>query len=411
MAVNPESFDVVVIGAGPSGSVAAAMLKQQSHRVLVLEREHFPRFSIGESLLPQCMTFLEQAGMLEAVQQAGFQFKNGAAFYRGEATESFDFSEKTSAGWGTTFQVQRARFDKILADEAQNQGVEVRFGHRLTGFNSRDGGARLVVKDEAGEDYQVDARFVLDASGFGRVLPRLLDLEEPSRMDSRTALFTHICDRIDDPRYDRNKIMITVHPQQPDVWFWLIPFSDGRASVGVVAPHEVLDRIPGENLERLQQLIGEANPLGEFLQAAVFDTDIRSIKGYSSDVKQLYGDNFALLGNAGEFLDPVFSSGVTIALKSANLAATVLDRQLKGLQPDWEQEFALPLREGVNTFRIFVESWYDGRLQGIIFANNKNDHIKRMICSIFAGYAWDKSNPYTKPGSRIDTLAELCRES
>ncbi len=409
MTVTPESFDVVEIGAGPSGSVASAMLKQRAHRVLVLEREHFPRFSIGESLLPQRMTFLEQAGMLKAVQQGGFQFKICAAFYRGEAKESFDFSEKTSAGWGTTFQVQRARFDKILADEAQRQGVELRFGHQLTGFDSRDGGARLAAQDDAGDAYEVDARFVLDASGFGRVLPRLLDLEEPSRMELRTALFTHICDRIGDPRFDRNKIMITVHPRQPDVWFWLIPFSDGRASVGVVAPDEVLEQLPGDNAQRLRQLIGEGKRLGDFLQDAEYDTDVRRIKGYSADVKRLFGDNFALLGNAGEFLDPIFSSGVTIALKSANLAATVLDQQLQGLQPDWEREFAEPLRRGVDTFRIFVESWYDGRLQDIIFANNKNEHIKRMICSVLAGYAWDRSNPYTRSGSRIDTLAELCR--
>jgi flavin-dependent dehydrogenase len=409
MTLAAEPYDAVVIGAGPSGSVAAAMLTQRSHRVLVLEREHFPRFSIGESLLPQCMTFLEQAGMLEAVQQAGFQFKNGAAFYRGEAQESFDFNEKTSAGWGTTFQVQRAHFDKILANEAQRQGAELRFGHQLTGFEPVQDGARLTVRDDAGDAYEIDTRFVLDASGFGRVLPRLLDLEEPSCMESRTALFTHICDRINDPRFDRNKIMITVHPRQTDVWFWLIPFSDGRASVGVVAPDEVLEQLPGDNAEQLRQLIGGAGRLDDFLQDAGYDTEVRRIKGYSADVKRLYGKNFALLGNAGEFLDPIFSSGVTIALKSANLAATVLDRQLQGLQPDWEQEFAGPLREGVDTFRIFVESWYDGRLQGIIFANNKNEQIKRMICSIFAGYAWDRSNPYTKPGSRIDTLAELCR--
>ena len=116
MSENLHSYDVVVIGAGPSGTVASALLNQQSHRVLVLEREHFPRFSIGESLLPQCMIFLEQAKMLEAVQAGNFQFKNGAAFYHGERTECFDFSEKFTSGWGTTYQVQRGRFDKILAD-------------------------------------------------------------------------------------------------------------------------------------------------------------------------------------------------------------------------------------------------------------------------------------------------------
>ncbi len=409
MSENLHSYDVVVIGAGPSGTVASALLNQQSHRVLVLEREHFPRFSIGESLLPQCMAFLEQAKMLEAVQAGNFQFKNGAAFYHGERTECFDFSEKFTSGWGTTYQVQRARFDKILADEAQVQGVEIRFGHQLTAFESTLGGARLTVQEDNGSSYQVDAGFVLDASGFGRVLPRLLDLEEPSRMETRSALFTHICDRISDPGFDRNKIMITIHPQLQDVWYWLIPFSDGRASIGVVAPTELIDQMPGDNAQRLRTLVGEGGRLAQFLRAAEYDTEVRNIAGYSADVKRLYGDNFALLGNAGEFLDPIFSSGVTIALKSASLAAAALDRQLKGLQPDWEQEFAAPLREGVNTFRGFVDSWYDGRLQDIIFASNRNDKVKRMICSIFAGYAWDQDNPYVKNGARIDTLAEICR--
>ena len=145
------------------------------------------------------------------------------------------------------------------------------------------------------------------------------------------------------------------------------------------------------------------------LNNAEFDTRIGVIEGYSADVKQLFGKDFALLGNAGEFLDPVFSSGVTIALKSASLAADVLDRQLRGLQPDWEREFARPLKRGVDTFRVFVKAWYDGRLQDVIFASNKDENVKRMICSILAGYAWDVENPYVKNTDRINTLAELCR--
>lgn len=410
MTAAVDTPDVVVIGAGPSGSVAAALLNQLGHRVLVLEREHFPRFSIGESLLPQCMTFLQEAGMLEVVQAAGFQFKNGAAFCRGEEMEHFDFSEKVTAGWGSTFQVQRARFDHILATEAQRQGVEIRFGHRLTNFESVEDGAHLTVEDDAGGEYRIDTRFVLDASGFGRVLARLLSLEWPSKQASRTALFTHVSDHIDDGRFDRNKILITVHPDRPAVWFWLIPFSDARASVGVIAPREVLEQMPGDNSARLRSLISEGGLLAKFMQASEFDSDVLAIEGYSADVKRLCGPNFALLGNAGEFLDPIFSSGVTIALKSASLAVAVLDRQLKGEAPDWEQEFVQPLRLGVDTFRIFVDSWYDGRLQDIVFAADKNDQVKRMVCSIFAGYAWDTDNPYVNNGARLDTLAELCRK-
>src|SRR5918999_4247612 len=122
MKVN-SSVEVLIIGAGPAGSVAAALLRQQGRHVLVLEREQFPRFSIGESLLPQSMEYLEQAGMLRAVVEAGFQFKSGAAFVWGDRYTDFDFRDKYSAGWGTTYQVQRARFDHVLALEAERQGA------------------------------------------------------------------------------------------------------------------------------------------------------------------------------------------------------------------------------------------------------------------------------------------------
>jgi len=409
MTISKELFDVVVIGAGPSGAVASALLNKKSYRVLVLEKQHFPRFSIGESLLPQCMTFLEQANMLTAVESASFQYKNGAAFSRGDKSSFFDFREKFTSGWGTTFQVQRDRFDKILADEAQKQGVEIRYGHTLYGFESSQNETKLSVLDETGNTYHINSKFVLDASGYGRVLSRLLDLEYPSKLASRTSIFTHIKDNISDNLFDRNKILITVHPELQDVWYWLIPFSNGRASVGVIAADALLAEMQGDSEYKLRALIAQGGMLAKLLSDSEFDTRIGMIEGYSADVKQLYGKDYALLGNAGEFLDPVFSSGVTIALKSASLATDVLDRQLQGLEPDWEEDFAKPLKQGVNTFRDFVNAWYDGRLQDIIFTTDKNESVKRMICSILAGYAWDVENPYVKDSSRIDILAELCR--
>src|SRR5690625_7985326 len=125
MASVPTQADVVIIGAGPSGAIAAALLRQKRHSVVVLERQHFPRFTIGESLLPRCMEYLEEAGMLEAVQRQGFQFKDGAAFGWGERYVYYDFREKFTAGPGTTFQVYRGRFDKVLADEASAHTSEL----------------------------------------------------------------------------------------------------------------------------------------------------------------------------------------------------------------------------------------------------------------------------------------------
>lgn len=165
--------------------------------------------------------------------------------------------------------------------------------------------------------------------------------------------------------------------------------------------------------EALQQIIAEDSGLSALLDSAVFDDKINTIVGYSANVKSLYGKAYALLGNAGEFLDPVFSSGVTIAMKSASLAAAVLDKQFKNETVDWQKDYAETLQRGVNTFRAYVDAWYDGRFQDIIFYDKPQQaDIKAMISSILAGYAWDQANPYVKNAhSRLNTLVELCRDS
>lgn len=406
--MDVEQTDIAVIGAGPSGSMIAALMVQKGYSVTVIERQTFPRFSIGESLLPQSMELLEQAGMLEAVEAQGFQFKNGAAFARGEELDNFDFREKFTPGWGTTFQVPRGHFDKTLADEAARQGAEIRYEHQVESVEHLESGWELLIQN--GEFcYKLHCRFLFDASGFGRVLPRLLDLNTASSLPRRDAIFTHVEDRIDDPRFDRDKILISVHPEHKDVWFWLIPFSNGRSSIGVVGYPEYLDSMEGTLLEKLQQQVGQSGLMGDILSDARYDSVVRTIKGYSCNVKSLYGSQYALLGNAGEFLDPVFSSGVTIALKSATLAASSADRELRGENVDWQRDYAEPLQVGIETFRAFVDFWYDGPLQQVIFAPSKNPDIKRMVCSVLAGYAWDQTNPYVQIPSRLETLAKLCQ--
>jgi flavin-dependent dehydrogenase len=417
-AMKIETVEILIVGAGPAGSVAAALLRQQGRQVLVLEREQFPRFSIGESLLPQSMAYLEQAGMLQAVVEAGFQFKNGAAFMRNGRYTDFDFRNKHTAGWGTTYQVQRADFDHVLAREAERQGAEVRYRHEVLNVElpqaAADGalantGSRVTVKDPDGRLYQVDAGFILDASGFGRILPRLLKLETPSNFPVRGAIFTHIEDGIRGAGFDRNKIRVTVHPEHCDVWFWTIPFAGGRCSLGVVAETSFLERYQGSATERLQAIVAEEPSLQALLAGAVWDTPARQIVGYSANVEQLWGPGYALLGNAGEFLDPVFSSGVTIAFKSASLAAAALQRQFAGETVDWQADFGAPLRKGVDTFRAFVESWYKGGFQKIIFHDNQQPEVKRMIAAILAGYAWDLSNPFVKETTRrLAALEALC---
>jgi flavin-dependent dehydrogenase len=380
--------------------------------VLIIERQQFPRFSIGESLLSHCLDFVEEAGMLDAVNAAGFQKKNGAAFAWRDQYSAFDFGDTFSEGKPTTFQVQRGEFDKLLADQAQLQGVEIRYQEAIIAADFADLQPVLSVQREDGSAYQIQARFVLDASGYGRVLPRLLDLEAPSNFPLRQAVFTHIEDRIDPATFDREKILVSIHPEHRDVWFWSIPFSNGRCSLGVVAAAERFKDKPQDLDACLRAFVDETPHLKALLKDAVWDTPARTIGGYSANVTTLHGPGFALLGNAAEFLDPVFSSGVTIAMRSASMAAAVLHRQLQGENVDWEGEFALPLKRGVDTFRAYVEGWYEGTFQDVIFYQQSKPEIRRMICSILAGYAWDLRNPFVgEPRRRLRMLSEICASS
>ena len=417
-----QKTDILIIGAGPSGSSAAALLKQKGYDVTIIEKQHFPRFSIGESLLPQCMVFLEEAGLLDTVrdhvEECGFQFKNGAAFLKGKKRSFYDFTKKFSEGPGTTWQVRRASFDHILAQQAEKMGTDIRFGHEVLAVNVEPEQPILTVKTEQGESYQIQAKFLLDASGFGRILPKYLDLESPSDFPVRRAVFTHIEDGIlDDPEFDREKILITVHEKDPRAWYWLIPFADGRASFGVVAEEAFFvkygfDGSSDYDVAALQRrILADDEALSQVLRNAKFDTPVRTLVGYSADVKHLAQRNYALLGNAGEFLDPVFSSGVTIALKSSSMIVPLVEQYIKGENIDWMEQYEKPLRAGIQVFRAYVEAWYTGEFQNVVFSNHQENNVRSMIASLLAGYAWDQTNPiYKNAKKRLSTIAEYCRE-
>lgn len=407
---STQTTDIAIIGAGPAGSTAAALLRDRGWQVTVLERSHFPRFSIGESLLPQCMDLLAEADLLKPLDAANFQVKNGVGFVENDKYGQFDFDEQYSDGWDWTWHVVRASFDQIIASQAAERGADVRFGESIETVDfSTPGAPRLHVVAESGERYAIDARFVCDASGAGRVLPKLLDLSRPADAPPRAAMFTHVRDRITAPDFKRDNILISIHPQHPDVWHWLIPFRDGRSSIGVVGDPDFIAGQTGEPEQQLRALTAQEPCMADLLADAIYERPVNKLANYASSVSRLHGRDYALLGNAGEFVDPIFSSGVTVALKSATLASDLIDRQLRGRPADWNNEFDATLRAGVRVFASFIKAWYDGSLKHVFFTRDAPTRIRSMLGSVLAGYVWDSSNPYViRPERRLRALCDAC---
>lgn len=402
-----RKIDVLVIGAGPSGTVAAAMIKQQGFNVEIIEKERFPRFVIGESLLPRCMDILDEVGFLKAVEQQNFQKKHGATFLRNNETCNFSFSEQYTEGWKWTWQVPRAEFDQTLASAAMEQGVKIHFETEVIDFKSDNNTQYIRIKNNKEEN--IEARYVIDASGYGRVIPRLLNLNKASSLKTRSSIFTHIKDT---NRPEIGGDRITIIDRTEGVWVWIIPFSDGTTSVGYVAEPKFIKSFEGNNTEKLHAMLKSENLIKERFDNAEFMFEPQIIDGYSIAIKQLYGNGFILTGNATEFLDPVFSSGVTFALESGLQAGKLVAKHLSGKHVDWANDYEKHIEQGVETFRTYVNAWYDNTLQSIFFAKNINTKIKSQICSVLAGYVWDKSNPYVRNHKNaISTLAKLIKQN
>ena len=389
-----EKIDVLVIGAGPAGTVAASIINKAGFKVKIVEKQQFPRFVIGESLLPRCMEALEEAGFLEAVKAKGFQEKFGAKFVKNGKVCDYLFADQFTPGWNWTWQVPRGEFDKTLADTVEEMGVPVCYETSVTAIEFNGSDSLTTVEDKDGNESMIEARFIVDGSGYGRVIPKLFKLDRPSNLVPRKALFTHTVDTKRSLDDEPNRITIIVHAY--GIWVWVIPFSNGVTSLGFVGDPKFFKQQEGTDEEQLRALIASEPYLSERFKNVEFVFDPKVLESWSSTTEKFYGEGFVLTGNVTEFLDPVFSSGVTLATVSSQFAANLVIRKLKGETIDWHKDYTEPMMQGVNTFRSYVMAWYEGTLDTIFFADNQVPSIKSMICSVLAGYVWDTTNPYVK---------------
>ncbi len=387
-----KEVDVFIIGAGPAGSIAGAKLVQDGFSVKVVDKLKMPRFVIGESLLPRCNELLEKANMLQVIQDAEFQYKGGATFQsdKGDFT-ALDFSDNLGQKWGSAFQVKREVFDKLLIDDAEKKGCDVEYEVEVTAYDENEN--IITMKNLDGTTQTYKAKKVLDASGYGRVLPRLLGLTADSHLALRRATFARV-DSDKRPEGEQSGYIVIDVIGDNDAWVWNIPFSDGTTSVGIVCTEEYFEKFNMSDEEFWKHIIYNSPNASKRYADSKFLDGVNSLSGYSSAVTKLFGKNFILTGNASEFLDPVFSSGVTLALESGAKAAELTARELRGEAVDYKVEYEEYMMMGIDVFRDYVNTWYDGTLQTILFSDKKNPEITKKIISILSGYVWDQNNSF-----------------
>jgi halogenation protein CepH len=367
---NVNRADVVVVGGGPGGSTLATLIAMHGHQVVLLEKEKFPRWSIGESLLPSTVHGVcSLTGVADELAKAGFTLKRGGTLRWGANPEpwtfSFSVSPKMTGQTSHAYQVERSKFDQILLDHARRTGVDVREEHAVTGTISDDARVHGVTyKDAAGNEGQILARYVVDASGSKSPIYQQAGGDRKySEFFRSLALFGYFEGGKRLPAPNSGNILSCAFDSG---WFWYIPLSDTLTSVGAVVRRELASKIQGDPERALTALIAECPMISEYLRDAQRVTagdygQLRVRKDYSYATTQFWRPGMVLVGDAACFVDPIFSSGVHLATYGALLAARSINSVLAD-KVDEEaafREYELRYRREFGVFYEFLVAFYN----------------------------------------------------
>ncbi len=382
-----ETPDVLVIGAGPAGCAAAILLAQRGWKVTLLEKDRHPRFHIGESLLPMNMPILQRLGVLEQVRAIG-TLKLGADFPDDAGSyNTFRFDTALDAKAGFAFQVPRAQFDAVLFARALEVGVDAREQVRVETVSFDGAQPRLRARGPGGE-LHFQPRYLLDASGRDTFLGNRLKLKQANRRHQSAALFSHFQGVARRPGEDAGNISIYRHPHG---WMWLIPLPDGVTSVGAVCYPEYMKTRQGDSEALLMRTLALNPEVAARMAGAQRVAPVHATGNYAYECTRMAGPRWLLIGDAYAFVDPMFSSGVYLAMHGAERGAAMVDAVLRAPQREarLQRRLRRHLRGGLDEFKWFIYRFTSPTMRDL-FANPRNPwQVEQAVVAMLAGDVFD----------------------
>jgi flavin-dependent dehydrogenase len=381
----PDDCDVLVIGGGPGGATIAALLAERGRDVVLLEKEKHPRFHIGESLLPLNMPLFEKLGVADEVKAIGMP-KYGVEFVSPwhQHTMMLEFSQAWDKAFPSAYQVRRSEFDHLLFKNAVAKGAHAVEQCRATAVSFHDHGATVNAKEDGGRERQWNARFVVDASGRDTLLASKFGIKQKNPRHNSVALFGHFndCERLPGKAEGNITIFWFEHG-----WFWLIPLADGTTSIGAVCWPYYLKQRQGSLDDFFMDTIALAPALAARLKNATLTGPATATGNYSYEVQRAVGQNYLMVGDAFAFIDPVFSTGVYLAMNSAfagaDAIATCLDQPRQAARA--LQAYDAMMRKGPRIFSWFIYRVTNPTLRNLFMDQGDHTWFKEGVLSILAG--------------------------
>ena len=395
--MTAERTEVIIVGGGPGGATLAALLRQRGRDVLVLERDAFPRFHVGESLLPASLPVLDEIGVLPAID-ARFLRKYGAVFIDGERdTETrFSFADALKTAHAHAYEVPRDEFDLVLLDHARDSGADVRHGWDVARMLLDGDRARgVAARSPDGDVREIRADLVVDATGRD-ALRASREREKLPLLEETMAIFSQFrgVPRASGDLGGDIRIVLT-----PRCWFWLIPFKDGRTSVGATLHASEIVRARGRpSVDATFESLRDAYaPVRRLLADAEPLFPVRAIADYSYRVREMSGDGWLAVGDSGGFVDPLFSRGVHLAMRGARAAAVAIDRALAAGDTSRARwiDYERTQRRATEIFTGAVQAYYRGELGALLLLprDMHKPFMRRMITSILSGDVYYDDEP------------------